>query len=135
MKVLEVSEGPLTNYEVMMLVDERKQARMERKGPSSVLYAERNWIDSKVLKCLHNSSAKHLNEEMISNFMVDIAQFELTHAEKLQFLNHCPTELVDVHLIVEDCAGRFTEDQIDTLLAISVNTLSPLPEQDVHVKE
>ncbi|OQR83942.1 hypothetical protein ACHHYP_14106 [Achlya hypogyna] len=124
MKVLEVSEGPLTNYEVMCLLEERKKTRMERKGPTAVLYAERNWVDSKVLKCLGQSSAKLLTEDKISAFLTEASAFELTHAEKLQFLNHCPTELVDIHLIVEDCAGRFSEDQIDALLSIAVNTLA-----------
>ncbi|EQC38066.1 hypothetical protein SDRG_04496 [Saprolegnia diclina VS20] len=123
MKVLAVSEGPLTNYEVMTLLEERKKNRMERKGPQATLYAERNWVDSKVLKCLLQSCAKHLSEEKISGFLTKIGRFELTHAEKLQFLNHCPSELVDIHLIVEDCASRLDEDQIADLLAIAVSTL------------
>ncbi|ETV96003.1 hypothetical protein H310_10658 [Aphanomyces invadans] len=122
MKVLEASEGPLTNYEVMTLLEERKNGRMERKTHST-LYAERNWIDSKVLKCLSHSPAKTLTEDKIAHFLSMVAGFELTNAEKLQFINHCPMELVDVHLIIEDCAERLTEVQVEELMAITAETL------------
>ncbi|CAK4075982.1 unnamed protein product [Aphanomyces euteiches] len=122
MKVLEASEGPLTNYEVMTLLEERKNSRMERKT-QSVLYAERNWVDSKVLKCLTNSPCKTLTEDKIAHFLSMVAGFQLTNAEKLQFINHCPMELVDVHLIIEDCAERLTEVQVEELMAITAETL------------
>ncbi|KAF0700176.1 Aste57867_9304 [Aphanomyces stellatus] len=124
MKVLEASEGPLTNFEVMTLLEERKNGRMERKTSSqSVLYAERNWVDSKVLKCLARSPSKTLTEDKIAHFLSMVAGFELTNAEKLQFINHCPMELVDVHLIIEDCAERLTEVQVEELMAITAETL------------
>jgi hypothetical protein len=53
----------------------------------------------------------------------EASAFELTHAEKLQFLNHCPTELVDIHLIVEDCAGRLSEEQVEQLMMLIADTL------------
>ncbi|ETV79798.1 hypothetical protein H257_07020 [Aphanomyces astaci] len=134
MKVLEASEGPLTNFEVMTLLEERKGSRMERKTQASVLYAERNWIDSKVLKCLSNSPAKTLTEDKIAHFLSMVAGFELTNAEKLQFINHCPMELVDVHLIIEDCAERLTEVQVEELMAITAETLGATDDdEDVQV--
>ncbi|RHY21300.1 hypothetical protein DYB36_012920 [Aphanomyces astaci] len=119
---------------VMTLLEERKGSRMERKTQASVLYAERNWIDSKVLKCLSNSPAKTLTEDKIAHFLSMVAGFELTNAEKLQFINHCPMELVDVHLIIEDCAERLTEVQVEELMAITAETLGATDDdEDVQV--
>ncbi|RHY52597.1 hypothetical protein DYB37_006759 [Aphanomyces astaci] len=126
--------GHLVAVVVMTLLEERKGSRMERKTQASVLYAERNWIDSKVLKCLSNSPAKTLTEDKIAHFLSMVAGFELTNAEKLQFINHCPMELVDVHLIIEDCAERLTEVQVEELMAITAETLGATDDdEDVQV--
>jgi len=44
--------------------------------------------------------------------------FDLTNGESLQILNFMPTELVEIHLMVEELHARMSEDQQDTLLQV-----------------
>lgn len=126
MKVERTNEGALTDYEVLQLMRERKETRLHKSA--MVAYAERNWIDHKVIKFLTQSHSKcsFLDDNKVQEFIsrLNSARFQLTPAEKLQFINHCPTELVDIHLIVEDCADRFTEAQIEELMVIVEDTLA-----------
>lgn len=126
MKVLMINEGALSDYEVFELMKERKDGRLHKSA--NVAYAERNWMDHKVLKFLSQTHSKcaQLDAERIKQFLreVEKAAIPLTPAEKLQFINHVPVELVDVHLIIEDCAGRFSEVQIEELIQIVEQTLA-----------
>jgi hypothetical protein len=127
MKVLLINEGSLSDFEVLTLMQERKEQRLHKSA--MVEYAERNWMDHKVLKFLtqSHSHCSTLSASCIQDFLKELAQAELpplTPAEKLQFINHIPTELVDIHLIVEDCAGRFSETQVDELIHIVERTLA-----------
>ena len=114
--------------EVLTLMQERKEQRLHKSA--MVEYAERNWMDHKVLKFLtqsRHSQCATLTVRCIQDFLQELAQADLsdlTSAEKLQFINHIPTELVDIHLIVEDCAGRFSETQVDELIRIVERTLA-----------
>ncbi|POM64858.1 hypothetical protein PHPALM_19579 [Phytophthora palmivora] len=126
MKVLLINEGTLSDFEVLSLMQERKEQRLHKSA--MVEYAERNWMDHKVLKFLtqSHSHCSTLSASCIQDFLKELAQAELptlTSAEKLQFINHIPTELVDIHLIIEDCAGRFSETQVDELIRIVERTL------------
>ncbi|RLN91702.1 hypothetical protein BBJ28_00024744 [Nothophytophthora sp. Chile5] len=127
MKVLLTNEGALSDFEVLQLMQERKEQRLHKSA--TVAYAERNWMDHKVLKFLtqSHSHSSTLSESSIQDFLREMTQSglpALTPAEKLQFINHLPTELVDIHLIVEDCAGRFSETQVDELIRIVERTLA-----------
>ncbi|KAG6599795.1 calcitonin gene-related peptide-receptor component protein [Phytophthora cinnamomi] len=127
MKVLLINEGSLSDFEVLSLMQERKEQRLHKSA--MVEYAERNWMDHKVLKFLtqSHSHCSTLSASCVQDFLKELAQAELpalTSAEKLQFINHIPTELVDIHLIIEDCAGRFSETQVDELIRIVERTLA-----------
>ncbi|KAI9917424.1 hypothetical protein PsorP6_012597 [Peronosclerospora sorghi] len=127
MKVLLINEGALTDMEVLHLMQERKAQRLHKSA--TVAYAERNWMDHKVLKFLTqtHSHCSTLRASVIQDFLRQVAQANLpplTSAEKLQMINHIPTELVDMHLIIEDCAGRFSETQVDELTRIVERTLA-----------
>jgi hypothetical protein len=126
MKVLLINEGALTDFEVLQLMQERKEQRLHKSA--NVAYAERNWMDHKVLKFLTQSHSQcaQLTPTGIRDFsrQVDQAGLALSPGEKLQFINHLPMELVDVHLIVEDCAGRFGEEQVEELIRIVERTLA-----------
>lgn len=126
MKVLLVNEGALSDFEVLQLMQERKEQRLHKSA--NVAYAERNWMDHKVLKFLTQSHSKcvHVTASGARDFarQADQAGLQLSPAEKLQFINHLPMELVDIHLIVEDCAGRFSEEQVEELIRIVQRTLA-----------
>ncbi|CAH0481587.1 unnamed protein product [Peronospora belbahrii] len=126
MRVLLINEGSLSDMEVLELMQERKEQRLHK--PAMVEYAERNWMDHKVLKFLtqSHSHCSTLSANCIQNFLKELAHsnlLALSSAEKLQFINHIPMELVDIHLILDDCAGRFSETQVDELIRIVERTL------------
>ncbi|GLD95736.1 hypothetical protein PINS_up004414 [Pythium insidiosum] len=126
MKVLMINEGALTDMEVLQLMQERKEQRLHK--TANAAYAERNWMDHKVVKFLSHSHSRcaTLDARRVDDFVHALrhAGLELSPSETLQFINHCPMELVDIHLIVEDCAGRFSEEQINELLRIVETTLA-----------
>lgn len=125
MKVLLTNEGALSDFEVLQLLQERRESRLHKSA--NVAYAERNWMDHKVLKFLTQAHSKcaQLTASQIQAFLqqVDHESLALTPSETLQFINHIPMELVDVHLIVEDCAGRFTDAQVEQLIRVVKSTL------------
>ncbi|KAI9984502.1 hypothetical protein PInf_005860 [Phytophthora infestans] len=127
MKVLLINEGSLSDFEVLSLMQERKEQRLHKSA--MVAYAERNWMDHKVLKFLtqSHSHCSTLTSSSIQDFLKELKQADLpalSSAETLQFINQLPTELVDIHLIIEDCAGRFSETQVDELIRIVERTLA-----------
>ncbi|KAG1699057.1 hypothetical protein DVH05_014427 [Phytophthora capsici] len=127
MKVLLINEGSLSDFELLSLMQERKDQRLHKSA--MVEYAERNWMDHKVLKFLtqSHSHCSTLSSSSIQDFLKELKQADLptlSSSEKLQFINHVPTELVDIHLIIEDCAGRFSETQVDELIRIVERTLA-----------
>ena len=56
------------------------------------------------------------DRENVRLFIEHIAAIELTQAEVVQLINLKPTERVTVHAVVEKCARRLTEDEVDDLL-------------------
>eukprot|EP00586_Coscinodiscus_wailesii_P012223 CAMPEP_0172503582 /NCGR_PEP_ID=MMETSP1066-20121228/170619_1 /TAXON_ID=671091 /ORGANISM="Coscinodiscus wailesii, Strain CCMP2513" /LENGTH=172 /DNA_ID=CAMNT_0013279383 /DNA_START=136 /DNA_END=654 /DNA_ORIENTATION=+ len=80
-----------------------------------------HWIEDEVVSSLERHSSSHRHKwdmlklpELIS--VLKSEKFELTDAEILQVLNLIPRELVEIHLIVEDLAGRLSEEGQEELL-------------------
>ena len=53
------------------------------------------------------------------------ARFSLGKVEQLQLLNLRPRSAVEVHMIVEDCEERLSEEQVQDILDLSERLLSP----------
>lgn len=63
-------------------------------------------------------------EEDIQEFLVQVEPFGLTLGEKIQFVNTSPKTLVEVHLLIDNCTSRYTEDETVELLRIVDATLA-----------
>ena len=124
----------LTNLEVMELLQERLAARQtsssdgSKKMPS---FQSRDWIEDTVLEYLKSSPAGSSDvklEEMpklvetlrrepsaVGDTNIDMSDsiqgYGLTTAESLQVLNHLPTSLVELHLLIEDLEKRIPEEE------------------------
>lgn len=59
-----------------------------------------------------------LNDEMFTQLMNKLNNFELYKIEKLQIVNQLPTNMVHLFSIVEECDSRFTEDQINEMIEL-----------------
>ena len=145
MEVLKSGEAEessfVTNLEVMHLLQERMAARQspqensngndimdtEKKNTiSKGVFQNRDWIESTVLDNLQSSPVGESNvkiEDMPKLVATLRSNYELTTAETLQVLNHLPTSLVEVHLLIEDIEKReklgTTEQQLEFLQTIS----------------
>lgn len=49
--------------------------------------------------------------------------FDLTPQERLQIVNLCPTTLVEIYLIVENCESRLGQEKAEELLYLAKETL------------
>jgi hypothetical protein len=112
--VLGVAEGLLTNVEVLDLLRERagEPGRLATyPQPHDPFPTEMECYDA-----LRAAPAGAQDRENVRLFIEHIAAIELTQAEVVQLINLKPTERVTVHAVVEKCARRLTEDEVDDLL-------------------
>ena len=122
MEVVDENAAMLSNYEVYTQLKEIQTGQSGNKRPNkhqqhlaTILYS--------TLKYLEKTPCKDQDPEIISKFMLAVADFNLTKAEKLQLLNQRPTTAVEIQLMIEESEERLTEEQIDQLLDIITNTL------------
>mmetsp|Transcript_3483 Transcript_3483/g.13514 ORF Transcript_3483/g.13514 Transcript_3483/m.13514 type:complete len:122 (-) Transcript_3483:1208-1573(-) len=114
MRVLGVAEGLLTDVEVLDLLRERagEPGRLATyPQPHDPFPTEMECYDA-----LRAAPAGAQDRENVRLFIEHIAAIELTQAEVVQLINLKPTERVTVHAVVEKCARRLTEDEVDDLL-------------------
>lgn len=64
------------------------------------------------------STITRMNDEQFCKLMRSLNEFDLFQAEKLQIVNHLPTNMAHLYSIVEECETRFDEQQIEKLLEI-----------------
>jgi len=119
MEVLKSGESPslISNLEVMQLLQERKDARSQGETNSisnTKTFQNRDWIEKSVLEYVKTSpvGGSDVKAKDMSKLVERLrAEYGLTNAETLQILNHLPTSLVEVHLLIEDIEKR---EQLDT---------------------
>lgn len=64
------------------------------------------------------SPLTRLNDARFTELMVQLNQFPLFKAEKLQIVNQLPTNLVHLYAIVEECDARFSEEEVNQILQV-----------------
>lgn len=80
-------------------------------------------------KYLGRRPCSQQSEEQIISFLNRMREFKLTSFEKLQFLNVRPTSVVDIFNIVENCEGRFSEEDIQRMMDVVEEELPFTPAQ------
>ncbi|CCK72995.1 DNA-directed RNA polymerase III subunit RPC17 KNAG_0M01420 [Huiozyma naganishii CBS 8797] len=63
------------------------------------------------------SGITRLTDATFSELMRELNSYELLKVEKLQIVNQLPTNMVHLFALVEECDARFSEEQIDAMLA------------------
>ena len=116
MEVLKSGESPslISNLEVMQLLQERKDARSQSETNNiNTKFQNRDWVEKSVLDYVKTSpvGGSDVKEDMSKLVEILRTGYDLTNAETLQILNHLPTSLVEVHLLLEDIEKR---EQLDT---------------------
>ena len=123
MKIIQQNGGLLTNSEVLQVLVDRGCAS------NSLLPNARSLASEKmVFAYLQQHSAGLRTPEELVVVQESLQQFDLTRIEMLQIINLTPKSVVEVHLIVENCESRLTEDQVEEVLRLVREVLPQPPE-------
>ena len=121
----------VSNYEVLNLLQEKMKDDAGKKRHKKQRQENLATISYEVTKYLEKTPCKLQNEEVIRDFLVEVAPFNLTKGEKLQLLNLRPSTPVEIQLIIEESEERLkTDEELEKLLAI-VEKL-PVHEEDTE---
>lgn len=134
MQILEARSALLSNWEVYSLLQQQKDER--------VLHDKRTRTKTKICQnlctiqfeiCEYFSTASgnsysiaQQSQEQIESLLRHFSSIALTKAEKLQILNLRPSSLLELHLIIEECEERFSQDQMEEILR-AIELILPLP--------
>lgn len=112
----------LSNYEVLQLV---LQANSDLKSTRSNKSRQNNQqshlatILYESVKFLEESPCNLIKDEsVVRSLMEGLKQYELTKSEKLEIINHLPSSLVELQLLIEDNEERLTEEQLSSILEL-----------------
>ncbi|CAJ1866504.1 unnamed protein product [Sphenostylis stenocarpa] len=122
MKILEANAGALTNFEVLDFL----RAKGASKDPTRVI-AKVAQSEYKVYDYLVGTAASDQTKETINEFLTSIKQHDLAKAEVLNILNTRPVADVEIFPIIENCEGRFSDDEVNEIVELVKKTLPPPP--------
>eukprot|EP01138_Halocafeteria_seosinensis_P006343 gb/GECG01006484.1/.p1 GENE.gb/GECG01006484.1/~~gb/GECG01006484.1/.p1 ORF type:complete len:149 (+),score=16.95 gb/GECG01006484.1/:1-447(+) len=132
MQVKEASPVLMTNTEVLEMLykrsDRRKQSHKEispsAMGPS---LEHLEWIEEHTMEYLREQDCDCQSRESVARTLEALKRHDtlkdLTDGEKLQVVNHAAHSELDAHLIIEKCAERFSEQDINDLIQIVAQNL------------
>ncbi|KAI9014168.1 HRDC-like protein [Hyaloraphidium curvatum] len=135
MEIDDVQAAFLSDYEVFDFLRELKESRdgkgrdkrekaKEKKDEDS---GDLQSIDYQLRKYLAKRPCAQQSEQIILSFLEHMKEFKLTKLEKLQILNFRPTEQIDLYSIIENCEGRFVEEEVNRMLEIIQEQLPYTP--------
>ena len=118
MEVLNERAAMVSNYEVLTLLQEKME---ESNKKHSKKHRQENLatITYEVMKYLEKTPCRLQSEDVVRQFLRDVAPFNLTKCEKLQLLNLRPTTPVEIQLVVEESEERLrTDEELEELIEI-----------------
>ncbi|GAV57560.1 RNA_pol_Rpb4 domain-containing protein, partial [Cephalotus follicularis] len=124
MKIIEANAGPLTNFEVLDFINSKGASRDTTRVIAPIAPSE-----YKVYDYLADSPACNQTREKIYEFLERSKRYNLAKAEMLNIINICPTSLVEIDPIIEQCEDRFEGNRLDELVQVVVEMFSPPPTQ------
>ena len=125
-----VIEGKLSNWEVRQLLLRQQREREEEEAAMPLPGARRGqvgtsaWachqelttVSEQVLTYLESTPCAGQTRTRIEAFMEEASDLNLTRMEMLALVNTPPCSIVEVHLLVEECEERLTQEQRTELL-------------------
>nr|CAH8851336.1 unnamed protein product [Trichobilharzia regenti] len=104
------SQNPrlLTNIEVLKLI---KESKKKVRRQQTLLYTCGKYLNSKT------PSSKQ-SESEVQAFAEAIKPFNLTKAEILMLINHCPSSQVELSVLISDLDSRLSNSQADEILQL-----------------
>ncbi|CAH8626686.1 unnamed protein product [Dicrocoelium dendriticum] len=111
MEVEHKSAKLLTNLEVLQLINSRFGSKKKIRTQQTLLYTCSKYLKS--LTPCHTQTS-----ESISAFAKAAKPFKLSKLELSMLINHCPSTLVELSVLVGDIDSRFSTSETEELLAI-----------------
>ena len=112
---MEVVKDPqllISNFEVYdLLQQEGKQTSLSKKPSRKATIA---YETEQYLKLYTPSSVT--SSLIVTKFLKAFLKYRLTKGEKLQILNHRPTSLVELQLLIEESEERFSEEIMNEMV-------------------
>ena len=120
----------LSDNETLNLIKEvSRKGRMGKRSQSNwatILYETQKYLEERPAALIPGPDA-------IRPLLIQLKQFNLTKSEKLELVNHLPTSLIELQLLVEESEERFSEDQMNEMLNIVttfVESITPRTPED-----
>lgn len=154
MEILNSNLTPITALETLELVRSLKASQdriyeqfeadvADPSTPQTFSHADRQHLNPENVQSILNTFISHFESPHLPQSrqnprrILDLLEFlrskfgqvggrktGLTKAERLQICDLAPTELVEIHLIVEECESRFTDEELEEILAAVRRSLS-----------
>ncbi|ORE04780.1 hypothetical protein BCV72DRAFT_231037 [Rhizopus microsporus var. microsporus] len=134
MQIKNARSALITNYEVLRLLEENQQnQKLLQAQDLSIEYSESlRTVQFELTEYLKQTPVGSQTPAQVTNFLEAISQFDLTRAEKLQILNLRPKSAVEIYLVIEECEERFSEEDLENMINIIMQTL---PRDDDYVMD
>ena len=133
MEVLNERAAMLSNYEVLTLLQEKVQEESNKKQSRKQSQENLATISYEVMKYLEKTPCRLQNEDVIRQFLLDVAPFNLTKGEKLQLLNLRPSTPVEIQLIIEESEERLrTDEELEKLIEIVAKIPEDIQEDETN---
>lgn len=110
-----IYEGQLSNLEVMDML--KKRGAKERENSLTE-------VETQVWEYLNGTRRCTATRQAAAEFLQAIDKFKLSKYEQLQLLNQRPLQHVELHLLVDNCDDRFSEEECEELLGLVKQFLS-----------
>ncbi|ORX90441.1 calcitonin gene-related peptide-receptor component protein-like protein [Basidiobolus meristosporus CBS 931.73] len=133
MEIVQTRSALLSNYEVFSLLKEQENERkqqVQHKHPENLLT-----IEFEVVQFLEGTPSGTQTPEQLADFLESIKDFGLTKAEKLQILNLRPRSAVEIHLLIEECEERFSQERLEELINLVAEKLPRDDDEEVEADE
>lgn len=110
-----VYEGQLSNIEVMEMLKTRGADQAENSLSE---------VELQVWEYLKGTKRCTATREAAAKFLQAVEKFRLSKYEALQLLNQRPLQHVELHLLIDNCDDRFSDEEFEELLGLVKQILS-----------
>lgn len=130
MEILDPNAALISNWEILHHLQSQKAKRFSNTSQKAKAQENLRTLEFEIIQYLQDPAcskcSKH-SKQQITLFLSQFKDIPLKKAEKLQILNMHPQSLLDLHLIIEECEERFTEEQLNDMLTSISILFAPTP--------
>lgn len=111
MKTISAREKFLTDYEIWKIVREQQGKHANAKNSQNLAT-----ITFELEKYLDESPAAKYDDRSFVRMLELLQDYDLEKIEKLMIVNAVPRSIVELHVLIEECDARFTQERLEAIL-------------------